>query len=113
MRILYRIFTALVLDTGIALTIGNSISYARAELTGGGANLLMHAAAGIPAPEPVMAVYRRAYAAEDMVIGMLLILMGFLLHALLLAKDERTVPITVVPRKRLQAPKWFWIEMHI
>lgn len=112
-KILYRILTALVLDTGIALTIGNSISYARAELTGGGTSLLLHSAALPVPPEAIMHVYERAYAAEDMMIGLLLILLGFCLHALLMARDERNVPVTIVPRKRFQTPRWFWIEIHI
>lgn len=113
MNILYRIVTALVLDTGIAVTIGNSIAYARAELTGMGTDLLLHSAALPTPPEAIVHVYERAYAAEDMVIGMLLILLGFCLHALMVAREERRVPITVVSRKRFQTPRWFWIEMRI
>lgn len=112
MHILYRILTALVLDSGIALTIGNSIAYYRAQLTDMGSDILMHSAAMQVASVPMAPVIERSYAAEDMFIGMLLILLGFCLHALMLAREERNVPIKVVPR-RLQAPRWFWIEMRI
>lgn len=113
MRILYRILTALVLDSGIAVTVGNSISYAKAQVTGLGSDIMLHAAALPTPPEAISHVYERAYAGTDLVIGILLILMGFCLHALLMARDERTVPVKAVPRKHLRSPRWFWIEIRI
>ncbi len=112
MKIAYRIFTALILDSGIALTIGNSIAYYKAQLTGIGTDVLMHSAGMQAVTVPLEPIYDRIYAAEDMFMGMLLILLGFCLHALLLAREERNVPIKVVPR-RLHSPRWFWIEMRI
>lgn len=115
MRILYRILTALILDSGIALTIGNSISYARAELTGGGASLLIQSAGLSTEHMHMAATYERVHAGEDMVIGILLILLGFCMHALLMARDEHSVRIRAVPRtrKKLQSPQWFWMEIRL
>ncbi len=110
MHIIYRLCAAVALVTGSALTIGKSLSFVKADLTGGGAQLMVHAAA--PA-EAIMEVTEKVSAASELIVGLLLILLGFCLHALLMAHDERTVPIRVVPRKTLHSPQWFWIEMKI
>lgn len=108
MKHVYHLFTGLVLVSGIVLTVANGMMYTSAQLTGGGASL--HDAAPVA---PFIAASEYANAGTQMVMGILLILLGFLLHALLVARDERSVPITVVPRSRLQSPKWFWIEMSL
>ena len=122
MKIL-KIINALVLVSGITLTVANAMVYkGAAELTGGGAAVLHSAAATkvltqeriLPA---VMESYAPASAADEFVIGILLILLGFFLHASIASYEknaERNVPITVVPGTPKRERKgWFWIEMRL
>lgn len=120
MKLILHLFTALVLALGIQLTVSNGMHYAEAQLlTGVGSDVLTH-----PAATPLLKevfptssfvpLYEQATAADQMVVGILLILLGFFMHALLVSHDERSVRITAVPRKEKPRTRtFFWIEMRV
>jgi Zn-dependent protease len=117
MKTALRLLTALVLVSGISMTIGNGFTFSQAQLSGGGANIL-HSAASTQAQvltEAVLPAYQHADAATQMVIGILLILLGFFMHGLMISHEERNVHITVVPRKKRanRTQRWFWMEMRV
>ena len=117
MQSVLRLLTSTVLVAGIMLTIGNAVIYTNADLTGGGATVSLHPAATslIKAPVAVTNVlpaYEKANAADELVVGILLIMLGFFLHALVMSRDERNVHITVKPSRR-KIREWFWIEMRV
>lgn len=124
MKNILRFVTGMILTSGIALTIGNQLIYASVVFgSGGGAQLQMHSAAPaeiqttMEATSAVLPAYEQANASVQMVVGILLILLGFFLHGLLASHDERTVKVKAVPRKK-QAHKTskkhlFWMEMRV
>lgn len=65
----------------------------------------LHAAAAIETG------YAQAYAAANLVTGILLIVLGFFIHALVRAREELTVPVTVKPKQKKTT--WFWMEMRV
>ena len=116
-----RSLAALTLAMGISLTVANDIGYVHASLTGVGTNVLMlHAAApatmrtGIPVISNISA-YAQTHATDQMTVGILLILLGFCLHAFTVSHESHRVRITAVPRKKSTARSrsWFWMEMQI
>lgn len=116
MQPILRLLTSTVLVAGIMLTIGNSFIYTKADLTGMDADISLHPAATsiIKTPAVVTSVlpaYEKANAADELVVGILLIMLGFFLHALAVSREERNVHITVKPRKKLR--EWFWVEMRV
>lgn len=98
----------LSLTAGIA--ISGSLAVTHASLTHPGSTLLdsmgqLHAA-------PITDVYERADAGIQLIAGILLVLLGFFLHALARTQSgERPVHITVKPSAKRRM--WFWIEMHV
>jgi hypothetical protein len=111
----FEVATALVL--GITLTTVGSAGTLAANLSGGGATVLdsaagMHGAAFAPQ-------YESAAAAWQLTLGLLLILLGFFLHAYMMAKDER--PVRVKAGKKSKSHKrstkshglWYWMEMKV
>jgi hypothetical protein len=124
MKSILRFVTAMVLVSGIAMTLSNQLMYAQVHYeTGGGATLHLHGAApaaiqsSFEASNAVLPEYRQANASAQMVIGILLILLGFFLHGLLESHEERTVPVKVGKRKKsAHRPKkrnLFWMEMQV
>ena len=96
MKIILHLITALVLSLGIEMTLSNGMHYAEAQLTGVGTNVLMHPAAAPLLKEvfptsSFVPLYEQATAADQMVVGILLILLGFFIHALLISHEERSV----------------------
>lgn len=110
-----EVATALVL--GIALTTVGSAGTLAANISGGGATILetsggLHGAAFSPQ-------YEAAAAAWQLTLGLLLILLGFFLHAYMMAKDER--PVRVKGAKKSKAHKrskksgksWYWMQLKV
>lgn len=117
MHSLLRFFAATALAWGIMLTIGNAAIYMKADLTGVGTTVHLHGAATniIHAPAVVTSVipaYEKANAADELVVGILLIMLGFFLHALIVSREERKVHITAKPSRRT-VREWFWVEMRV
>jgi hypothetical protein len=99
---------------GIAPIAQQTLSLA--SLTAPGSTVMDRAAtAGIQlhqAASAVPNVYQQADAAIQLVMGILLIVLGFFLHALArMQNGERPVHITVKPKKKRQM--WFWVDMRI
>jgi|CXWL01.1.fsa_nt_gi hypothetical protein len=119
MKILLHLVTALVLSLGIQLTVSNGMHYTKAQLTGVGSDILTHPAASPLLKEvfpthSFVPLYEQATAADQMVVGILLILLGFFMHALLVSHGERNVRITAVPRQEKPRTRtFFWIEMRV
>jgi hypothetical protein len=51
----------------------------------------------------------------EFVIGIAFILVGFLLHGLIGVREEheRSVKITVAPKKAAKKDKWYWVEIRV
>ncbi len=123
MKKILSFVTGLILTSGIALTIGNGLMYAQVDYqSGGGATLQMHGAAPevnplqptMEATNAVLPAYERANASTEMVVGILLILLGFFLHGLLRTQDERNVRVKAVPRKaKSTKKKWYYLELQV
>ena len=121
MHTLLRFLTGLTLTVGITLTIANGMAFTHADLTGGG--VLLHQAAGLAPVQSIpdasyMPSYELTTVADELVTGILLILLGFFLHAFLISQHkryERAVPITVVPRKQEPTKKraMYWMEVTV
>ncbi len=116
-----RVITALVLAYGIALTAMNGITYTRAELSGGGATVLtLHPAASSTIRQAMaipsaLGTHQPTNAADEFVMGILLILLGFFLHAFLVSyehRSERNIPIKVIPRKK-KSSAIYWMQVKV
>ncbi len=127
-RHLLKLAVIHVLLTGIALSFHGEWETLQSNVSGGGATLFtalagdesLHGAA-------VVQQYASAAAAKELVLGLLLILMGFMAHALLASHHERRVRVTAVdpdegplqgkpatpPLSPEKKPQWFWVEMKI
>lgn len=112
-----NLVTILTLTTGIAMTTLHGQSYVQASLSGQGSTVFdqpmpedvtMRPAATIDVP----AGYVRAHAAQQFVLGILLIVLGFFIHGLIRMRDEQRVHISVKPRKR-QKQRVFWMELQM
>ena len=115
--------TACSLITGITMVIGSSVTFLQGNLTAPGSTLVEHR---IPpngllhasAPQALL-----TQAASQMILGMLLITLGFLFYVLSLIQEQRKVKITHVPphspqqlamrRAARKGPKWFWVEISV
>jgi hypothetical protein len=73
-------------------------------------------------PAAAAALYQQAFAGYELIIGLLLILLGFFLHAYLVSRTgERNVHITSVAKdtkttlstQPAASRSWYWIEMKI
>lgn len=113
MHTLLRTLTVFALVTGIALTVSNAMTYSQARTAMVGSDVVLHGAATAPLLPDVSIVpaYEKATAADQLVVGILLILLGFFLHALVLSREERKVHITVKPRRSMR--QWFLVEMRM
>lgn len=120
MTTLLRTLNALLFVGGIGLALANIQLYMTADLTGGGSTI--HAAASdivLPAVPVASFVpgYEQVTSADELVIGILLIFLGFFLHAFIVSQakqDERNVPITVMSRaKKVQRNRMYWMEMRV
>jgi hypothetical protein len=134
-----RAVVTLSLVAGILLVARGGMGTLGANLSGGGALVInratpteallmqdpLHGAAFVP-------LYESAAAARELALGVLLILFGFFLHALLRSNDERRVPVRVVEpeqaaadtsfpedpmpfetRRGASGRQWYWMEIKI
>lgn len=106
---------ALVLVTGITISAHTAPLYAslssgqglmvinQPEVTG---ETLRSAAEVVLTPS-----YAQAEASAQLVLGMLLIVLGFFIYGLARTQEEgRPVHITVKPKKQVQ---WYWLELRL
>lgn len=111
---------SLHLFAGIALLSGIAISTMEMPLLarlGGGDmalvdQLLPYNEQLRPAPTETADPLAQAEAAAQLTLGLMLIVLGFFVHGLARAREERPVHISVVPPKKRPA-KWFWMELRI
>lgn len=110
-HILPRMLNTLAgLSLAAGIAVSGSVTISQASLTHPGSTLLdsmsqLHAA-------PVVSIYERADAGIQLIAGILLVLLGFFLHALARTRSgERPVHITVKPSAKRRM--WFWIEMRV
>src|SRR5690349_14471645 len=112
--------------TGIILAFGNEISFVQANLTAPGSTVIDHqtptndTATLKPSPfhgaAPIDTGAKELSAATEIAVGILLILLGFLLHSYLkVNSDERPVRITAVESRRTvplrtsRKERWYWV----
>ena len=117
------------LIAGIVLAVQGGLGTLRANLSGGGATL-MTIQSQPEAPEvaliqgplhgaaPFAPLYASAQAAFQLTLGLLFILLGFFLHAYMMARDERRVRVTDVTKQAAslvpeKEPQWFWVEIRV
>jgi hypothetical protein len=108
-----QILSAIALLWGIGLTAAHSLAIG--SLTAPGSTMLhtsasteeiLHSAAYV--------AMERADAGIQLITGILLILLGFFLHAFArMQNGERPVHISVKPGKNEKRRMWYWIEMRI
>lgn len=123
-----KTLVALALTSGTALTILGSTARYNAQLAYGTHTTLFNDLASAQQPlleeapldeTPLHAAaavadqYRIAAAGWQLVMGLLLILFGFFLHALLVTREERSVRVTEAPKVEKTRDRWFWIEMKV
>lgn len=110
-----NLFAGLMLISGISLSAMQVPQYA--NLSGGGASIGInpqnHSVELRPAAVAYVNHYEQADAGVQLILGMLLILLGFFIHGFARANSERPVHITVKPSRRTHEKKWFWMEMQI
>jgi|GEM_PF-3085328 len=117
----FAVVTGLIVSGGIILTMTAGNDYVRAELTGQGSTVIdaeLHSAAQTPAQlqrgsGSFVPLYERAYAAEQLVLGILLIVLAFFFHGLVRVRDEQPVHITVKPPTKKKQAAWYWIELKV
>lgn len=122
MNSILRILTALTLVSGISLSVANTAPSLQGEVTGQGSSLELHPAATEtvkntlpPQMQIATAIYQPANASDELVVGILLIMLGFFLHALVLSRESRKVHVTSIPRKEAKprTRDLFWVEMRM
>lgn len=115
----------------VAMLIGSAPSVLRAQLSGQGATI---GGFGNAEPRATIAVEEGRVtlhgaadtdatadsAMRDLALGMLLLLLGFLLHGLIVTRGERTVHVTAQPsrvrswqRHGKRRETWYWVELQI
>ena len=118
----------LSLAVGIMLTIKGNIALL-GDLTGQGSLIqsspqtaLMQPREELHSAAPFAVAASQTFTAQQITIGILLILLGFLLHAMTMTRNnERKVHITVKPKQNtasnipqaFQKQQWFWVEMRL
>ena len=109
---LLRLAASISVFTGFCMAVANGKSV-EASLSGIGSSVLTHPAAPLALQQgPVTSVtlFEQTQSIQQFAIGLLLILLGFFLHAFLLSRS-RSVHITVAPKQSVRS--WFWIEMRV
>ncbi len=94
----------------------NGNTYVHSSLSGVGSTVIEHPAATETTLRSASYIsfaplYERAYAGEQLVLGILLIVLGFFVHGLLRTNGERKVHVTSKPRKQTQ--RFFFVELSI
>ena len=111
--------TAFVLVAGMTLAVHGSLGTVPANATGQG-GLIESKILLQDTPHQAAAVaeqFSHAYAAQQFIVGVLLILLGFFLHAFMVSRSGRSVPVREV--KREQKPQtvyrreWIFMNMGV
>lgn len=107
------------LITGITMAFSANAQLLHAQLTGQGSDILEAPPSSLQIMQgPALPLHNAAFAeqyavavaGQNLVIGILLILLGFFLHAFILAHNERRVPIHPGHRS---SERWYWVEMKV
>lgn len=111
-----NLVAGLMLISGISLAAMQAPTYA--NLSGGGASVGINLQSNDVELRPAATVtyinpYQQADAGIQLILGMLLIMLGFFIHGFARASSERPVHITIAPPKPKHEHKWFWMEMRI
>lgn len=113
MNLILRFLSVFALISGMALAGGNALPTLNAALIE--QNATHPAASSQLTMDPIASAYQPASAAEELTIGVLLIVLGFFLHALIKSRESRRVHISVVPRKEktIRPKELYWMEMKM
>lgn len=107
-----HLLAAVALFSGISLTALQGPLFA--SLAGGDVMLINEVIPGAQlrqAPPAAADPLAQAEAAAQLVLGLMLIVLGFFLHGFARVREERPVHITVAPKKKPRT--WFWVEMRV
>lgn len=111
--------TAFALVAGITLAVHGSINTLPASAASKGglvdSTILIqetpHAAAAVTQQ------FTHAYAAQQFIVGMLFILLGFFLHAFFVSREDRSVPVREVKRQEkpqiVYRKEWIFMNMQV
>ena len=122
-----RASAVISLLAGIFLAVGNEAALLSASLSKPGSPITIEPAQTemIHATDSLIDAYEQAFAAQRLVLGILLILLGMFLYAFCFAREERQVHITTVPKKKLfeerrtvplrigRNEKVYWVEVRL
>ena len=122
-----KIASFVALHLGIVIAFGAEVDYVKASLTSHGALVTEKVAetAILKGAAPAfLPLYEKAAASQEIIMGILLILLGFFLHAFVTARlqkhvrvqpedDERPIKVHQAPRMQRKDPKIFWMEVNI
>ncbi len=109
-----QILSAMALLWGIGLTAAHSLAIG--SLTAPGSTVVERGPVGetLHSAAFMTASMERADAGIQLITGILLILLGFFLHAFArMQNGERPVHISVKERSHEKRRMWYWIEMRI
>ena len=115
LRSFLRVLVAIVTIVGSSLTLLNMDGAQKSLLGNLSAQIdqPIYPDASLQAPNPrFIDAYEQANAAGQFVLGLLLIVLGFMLHALMVSTEDRTVPVHAAPPKKKRR-SWFWMEMRV
>jgi hypothetical protein len=108
------------LITGITMAFSANAQLLNAELTGKGSSVIETPPSGLAIMQgPSLPLHSAAFAeqyeiaaaGQNLVIGILLILLGFFLHAYVVAQSERKIPVHEGHKSSTQ--RWYWVEMKV
>ena len=116
---LFRLATVGPVVSGLFLALWSGNAF-QAQLSGGGAVALRQP---LPDAEPMLRaaaglspIQANPDAGMQLLVGILLVMVGLLVHALYLARLEREAEEREVPVRAAHkpwSPKWFWMKIHL
>jgi len=117
------------LHLGIVMAFSGEVDYVKASLTSQGSLVTERIAESAilkGAAPAFLPLYEKAAASQEVVVGVLLILLGFFFHAFYKIRsphpvrieeekesDDRAVTVHQAPRMQRKEQKVFWMEMRI
>jgi len=111
-----NLVAAMVLMAGISVCTMQVETYAQLSGYGSSAGISFQPEEAVLRPAVTttyVSSYQQADAGIQLILGMLLIVLGFFVHGLARSTHERSVHITIAPPKPKHERKWFWMEMRI
>ncbi len=113
-----KLLTSVLMVGGIALCLSGTSGFLNAQLTGGGSTIMDTQTGGDPmivgGDLAVHAAAPQKSNGVQIVLGMLLFMLGFGLHALFIMKNERPVHVTGIKNRKGGLKKeytdFFWIQ---